>query len=156
MKQCIHCGAVLPEDAVSCQNCGAVLPSEAQPAPQPAAPAVPRQPAPPPFYPAPQPRVGTPWYPGLPAPVPQVHRIFSWADVCTILGFASSVIGYFWASLVLLPLGLVTSLIGFRGNKTRALAVAGIVISIIGLLIKLMMILNDASWLPYWITNGIW
>ena len=72
------------------------------------------------------------------------------------LGFASSVIGYFWASLVLLPLGLVTSLIGFKGNKTRALAVAGIVVSAIGLLIKLMMILNDASWLPYWITNGIW
>ncbi len=149
MKQCIYCGAVLPEDAVNCQNCGAALPSGDQPAPQPVASAVPRQPAPPPFYPAPQLR-------GLPVPVPQLRRVFSWADVCTILGFASSVIGYFWASLVLLPLGLVTSLIGFKGNKTRALAVAGIVVSAIGLLIKLMMILNDASWLPYWITNGIW
>ncbi len=155
MKQCFHCGANVPEEAVSCQNCGTVLPPETPPASQSAGPAMP-QPVPPPFYPAPQPRAGTPWYPSLPAPVPQLRRVFSWADVCTILGFASSVIGYFWASLVLLPLGLVTSLIGFKGNKTRALAVAGIVVSAIGLLIKLMMILNDASWLPYWITNGIW
>ncbi len=155
MKQCIHCGANLPEDAVSCQNCGAVFSETAQAVSQPEQPAIPFRPAPPPFYPVSPPRVGMPLYPSLPVAIPP-RKVFSWADVCTILGFASSVIGYFWASLVLLPLGLVTSLLGFRGNKTRALAVAGIVISAIGLLIKLMMILSDASWLPYWITNGIW
>ncbi len=166
MKQCIHCGAILPDPAQNCRNCGAV-----QPVPYPAPPfagqtgvnppqagtvcpqQAPGGPAVPPVQAAPQPLQ-------VPAPqwrsVPQPRRSFSWADVCTVMGFTSSVIGFFWASLVLLPLGLVTSLIGFKGDKTRALAVAGIVVSVVGLLIKVMMILNDANWLPYWITNGIW
>lgn len=161
MKQCLRCGAVFPDNAICCGNCGAALPAAAGPqqyqpgpAPQPGAPVPPPHPQPvPPPQMAPQPKAPQ-WYPALPGPLPR--RVFSWADVCTVMGFASSIIGYFWASLVLLPLGLAASVIGFRGNKTRALAVAGIVVSVIGLLIKLMMILNEADLLPYWITNGIW
>lgn len=117
-----------------------------QGAPQPAAPQAmrPIQPAPPPA-----------WTPQWQQPQP-VKKAFTWADICTLLGFCSSIMGYFGASLLLLPVGLVASLVGFRGDRTKALAVAGIVISVVGLLIKLMSVLYDASWLPYWLTNGVW
>lgn len=159
MKQCFHCGAMLPDEAQRCGNCGAVLPAApSRPVgPQTGAAVPPSQPQRPaaPAQMAPQPSGAPQWYPVQPG-ASQPRRVFAWADVCTVMGFASSVIGYFWASLVLLPLGLIASVVGFRGNKTRALAVAGIVVSVIGLLIKLMMVLHDADLLPYWITNGIW
>lgn len=77
-------------------------------------------------------------------------------DVFTVLGFVSSVVGYFFASVLLLPLGLIASVIGFRSDRNRGLAVAGIVISAIGVLIKVMVILSHAALLPDWFTNGIW
>ncbi len=173
MKQCVRCGAMLPDNAAGCGSCGCPqpvpFPASQQPPVHPAAPpqvqpqngqeavrpAAPVQPVPQPVPPYPQPvQMAPQWRPV--APMPQIRRRFTWADVCTVMGFASSIIGYFWASLVLLPLGFVASIAGFRGDKTRALAVAGIVVSLIGLLIKLMMILHDADLLPYWITNGIW
>ena len=77
-------------------------------------------------------------------------------DVFTVLGFVSSVVGYFFASVLLLPLGLIASIVGFRSARNRGLAVAGIVISAIGLMIKVMLILDHAALLPDWFTNGIW
>ena len=77
-------------------------------------------------------------------------------DVCTVLGFVASIVGYFYTSIILLPLGLVGSIVGFRGDKTKGLAVAGIVISVIGLLIRLMVVLYENDLLPYWVTSGLW
>lgn len=77
-------------------------------------------------------------------------------DIFTVLGFVSSVVGYFFASVLLLPLGLIASIVGFRSERNRGLAVAGIVISAIGALIKVMVILSESALLPEWFTNGIW
>ncbi len=151
MKQCPRCGVLLPDQEPFCQNCGFGF-SQAVPSPQEGVPANPAPPMPPAAPPALAPR----WVSGLPQGALPRQRPFSWADICTVLGFTSSVIGYFWASILLLPLGFITSLLGFRGDRTKGLAVAGIVISTIGLLLKLMAMLDSASLLPYWITNGIW
>lgn len=141
MKQCPRCGVLLPDQEPFCQNCGLSFAQTAQ--------------VPPEGIPAP-PALAPRWVPGLPQGHFPRQKPFSWADICTVLGFTSSVMGYFWASILLLPLGFITSLVGFRGDRTKGLAVAGIVISAIGLLLKLMAILDEASLLPYWFTNGIW
>ena len=56
------------------------------------------------------------------------------------------------------PLSLIhiSSVLGFRGNRARGLAVAGIVISTLGLLLKLMNILELVDFLPWWFTSGVW
>lgn len=163
MKQCAYCGALADDREMVCKNCGADI---SRPAGQPGAgvpgtgqpvqpgtgqamPQGPGNPPPPPAQLAPPPPQWTPY-------LFQRQRPFTWADICTVLGFVSSVMGYFWASVLLLPLGLVASLVGFRGDRTRGLAVAGVVISAVGIIIKLMMILNAATYLPSWVTNGIW
>lgn len=131
MKQCMQCGTWAQDQEQFCKNCGVDISG------------VPCQPAsPPPVHPQ--------WtsYP--------VKKAFSWQDVCTILGFAASIIGYFAASILLLPLGLIASVIGFHGDKTKGLAVAGIVIASIGVLIKLVSILYTIPGLPQWFTNGVW
>lgn len=99
-------------------------------------------------------------YQGIPAPsIPpwmlKKKRMFSWSDVSIILGFCSSILGFLGASFLLFPLGLVTSVLGFRGNNTRKLAIAGIVISTLGLLIKIVLVLQGTQLLPPWLTNGI-
>lgn len=86
----------------------------------------------------------------------RAQREFCWMDIFTVLGFVSSVVGYFFASVLLLPLGLIASIVGFRGDRNRGLAVAGIVISAVGVMIKVMLILSQAALLPDWFTNGIW
>ena len=77
-------------------------------------------------------------------------------DVSTFLGFCASIVGYFGASLLFFPLGILASVLGFQGNRARGLAVAGIVISTLGLLLKLMNILELVDFLPWWFTSGVW
>lgn len=147
MNICPNCG--LPNDpaAANCARCGGRMPAQPPADPRPAAP----------YAPAFVPKAMPPVQPYVQQPPILLHkRAFTWWDVCTVLGFVSSILGFFFASVALLPLGLVTSVLGFRGDKTRGLAVAGIVISAVGLLIKLMLILNEAAFLPDWFTNGIW
>ena len=72
-----------------------------------------------------------------------------------MLGFTAALTGYFRAGILLLPLGLVASLAGFWGNKHRGLAVAGVVISAVGLLLEIMSILEKNCLLPYWLTDGV-
>ena len=150
MKICPRCGAPMEDSVLQCPNCGLEFAPPQQPVqPQQEAPG---------FVP---PRQGMPPMPPqagfVPPPMghPGQRKIFQWVDVCTIFGFVSSVIGCFWASVLLLPMGLVFSIIGYRGDRTRALAVAGIVIAAVGLLVKIMMILYRADILPYWFTDGI-
>lgn len=156
MDRCPNCGAECEPGAAVCLKCGAALPVSPvqpdQPPVQPAAPYYPAQPPYQPFRPSVPPRVMLP--PPQMAVPPQ--RAFRWMDIFTVLGFVSSVVGYFFASVLLLPLGLVSSIIGFRSDRNRGLAVAGIVISVVGLLIKVMLILSQAALLPDWFTNGIW
>ena len=47
-------------------------------------------------------------------------------------------------------------MLGFKGDRARGLAVAGIVIATLGLLLKLMFILRQAEFLPQWFTSGVW
>ena len=47
-------------------------------------------------------------------------------------------------------------MLGFKGDRARGLAVAGIVIATLGLLLKLMMVLQRLDFLPYWFTSGVW
>ena len=47
-------------------------------------------------------------------------------------------------------------MLGFKGERAKGLAVAGIVIATLGLLLKLMTILELTEFLPWWFTSGVW
>ena len=51
-------------------------------------------------------------------------------------------------------MGLLTSCLGYRGNRTRGLAVAGIIISLMAIAIKICFILYHLDVLPSWLTDG--
>ena len=89
-------------------------------------------------------------------PPQPARRPFTWADVATFLGFCASIVGYFGASVLFFPLAILASVLGFKGDRARGLAVAGIVIATLGLLLKLMFILRQAEFLPQWFTSGVW
>lgn len=137
MKQCPVCGLTVEDREPFCPRCSADL-SHVPPLPPQAQPLAP---APPPTY--------------VPRPQP-ARRPFTWADVATFLGFCASIVGYFGASLLFFPLGILASVLGFKGDRARGLAVAGIVIATLGLLLKLMFILRQAEFLPQWFTSGVW
>lgn len=137
MKQCPVCGLTVEDREPFCPRCSADLTHVPPLPPQ----AQPLAPAPPPYY----------------APRPQpARRPFTWADVATFLGFCSSIVGYFGASLLFFPLAILASVLGFKGDRARGLAVAGIVIATLGLLLKLMVVLRQADFLPGWFTSGVW
>lgn len=137
MKQCPVCGLTVEDREPFCPRCSADLTHVPPLPPQ----AQPLAPAPPPYY----------------APRPQpARRPFTWADVATFLGFCASIVGYFGASVLFFPLAILASVLGFKGERARGLAVAGIVIATLGLLLKLMVVLRQAEFLPEWFTSGIW
>lgn len=140
MKQCPVCGLTVEDREPFCPRCSADL-THVPPLPPQAQPVQPLAPAPPPTY--------------VPRPQP-ARRPFSWGDVATFLGFCSSIVGYFGASLLFFPLGILASVLGFKGDRARGLAVAGIVIATLGLLLKLMVVLRQAEFLPGWFTSGVW
>ena len=82
------------------------------------------------------------------------RREDTWKDICTIVGFISSIAGLFTFWVVLCPMGLLTSCLGYRGNHTRGLAVAGIIISLLAIAIKIGFILYHLDVLPSWLTDG--
>mgnify|MGYP001858579126 FL=1 len=137
MKKCPVCGLNVEDREAFCPRCSADL-SHVPPLPPQAQPLAP---APPPYY----------------APRPQpARRPFTWADVATFLGFCASIVGYFGASVLFFPLAILASVLGFKGDRARGLAVAGIVIATLGLLLKLMVVLRQAEFLPQWFTSGVW
>lgn len=137
MKQCPVCGLTVEDREPFCPRCSADLTHVPPLPPQ----AQPLAPAPPPYY----------------APRPQpARRPFTWADVATFLGFCASIVGYFGASVLFFPLAILASALGFKGERARGLAVAGIVIATLGLLLKLMVVLRQAEFLPEWFTSGVW
>ena len=141
MKQCPTCGVYLQDQAAFCPRCGVDMTHVPPIPPQ----AMPQNPAP-----------LAPQVPTFEPPQPPVRRPFTWADVSTFLGFCASIVGYFGASLLFFPLGIVASVLGFKGERAKGLAVAGIVIATLGLLLKLMTILELAEFLPWWFTSGVW
>lgn len=124
-KTCPSCGKILPDDASFCDGCGAHQP--------------PVQPVSPGVY----------SYPPV-----SVHK-YTWIDAATVIGFVSSVVGLFWCAVLLLPIGGVASGIGFRGERLKGLAISGLVISIVGIIIRLCTILYQSGILPRWFTMGV-
>ena len=142
MKICPKCNFKCNDPETFCRQCGenisnAPIIVEPQNAPQ-------RPPMPP----------MPPFQPYYVPPTPKTP--FKWCDVSTLVGFVASLVGLFWASILLLPLGIICSIFGFRGNKTRTLAVSGIVISVIGMIVKISIMLYESGVLPEWFVNGIW
>ena len=86
---------------------------------------------------------------------PMPPKPFTWGDVCTVTGFVASLFGIFWFSVILCPIGLGLSIAGFLRNRTKGLAVAGIVVSFISIIIKIGYILYTSNLLPEWLISGV-
>ena len=86
---------------------------------------------------------------------PPKKKEYTWSDICTVVGFTCSIVGLFYFWLILCPVGLLTSFLGFRANRTKALAVAGVIISFVGIIIKIGYILYQMNILPSWLTSGV-
>ncbi len=157
MILCGKCHGENTEGSQFCQFCGSPLvPSN------PAAPGI-QQPIPPAQNMAPPKGAYPPPYPGSRPPVPpqpvvvsRPKKSFTVPDVCSIIGFVSGIVGIFYFWLILVPVGLICSIIGYRGDKTKGIAVAGIVISAIALLIGVGLSLYHLNLLPDWLISGIW
>lgn len=125
MKKCINCGRILNDEHAFCGSCG-----------------------------------GSEFIPVIEQNIPvnttaHPKKEFTRFDLFTVLGFVSSIIGFFQIALILEPIALVSSLIGFlKGNRSKGLAVAGFVISVIALLIKLFDTLNSNGLIPKWLFAG--
>lgn len=134
MKICKSCGAANRDDSHFCSSCGA---AEFDTVPDPA-----------PLPPPPVTVHNTPVY--------QIRRPeFTPYDLSTIFGFVAAIVGLFQISLILEPLALLTSIIGFaHGKRFRGLAIAGIVIAGIGLLLRLFWTLYQNGVIPQWVITG--
>ena len=86
---------------------------------------------------------------------PPKKKEYTWCDFCSVIGFTCSIVGLFYFWLILCPVGLVASFLGFRANNTKGLAVAGFIISFIGVVIKIGHILYTTGILPFWLTSGV-
>ncbi len=125
MKICTKCFSVNKEENNFCNACGS-----------------------PEFTPAP---------PDVVMPVQQIKqkKEFTAYDLLTILGFVSSIIGMFVIALILEPLALASSILGFaKGKRYRGLAIAGVVIAAIALLVHLFITLHENGIIPEWVING--
>ncbi|MEG0615631.1 MAG: hypothetical protein RR540_07735 [Oscillospiraceae bacterium] len=165
MPKICPCGTTNADNAAVCGNCGKELtPIENSPAANPA-PTSTQNPAQnqqvnmnrPPMYSQP-PQNNRPPMQQVPPQYYQqkpVKKNFAWNDICTLIGFVSSILGIFWCSIILLPVGVICSILGFKGNRTKKLAVAGAVISVIAVIICICIRLYESGIIPSWVTNGI-
>lgn len=142
MKKCLNCGFDNQDANLACVNCGKafVSPMPIQPQPYQQVP-----------IPHPSPVMSCP----QPIPIIQRKAELSFFDVLSILGFVASICGTFWCSIILLPLALIASILGFiKGTRFRGLAVAGIVISTIGAIIQIVAVLYKNDLIPKWVYSG--
>lgn len=131
MKKCADCGAFNRDDNNFCSSCGGktFTPIEQAPAPTP---------LPPPVYPVHTPKAE-----------------FTKYDLFTIFGFVASIVGCFVITLILHPLAIASGVAGFaRGKRYRGLAIAAIVIAVLGLLIRLFLTLYEIGTIPQWLITG--
>lgn len=82
-------------------------------------------------------------------------KAYKWNDVFALLGFVLSIFGLFWFSVILLPLAAIFSSIGFIGDRSKGIAVAGMVISIVCICIRIGVIVYQHTNIPDWITSGL-
>lgn len=144
MKVCHSCGAENRDDSRFCCRCGISLPMSGEPGER-AEQKPDSLPAPPP------PPVIVRNAPVYPPPKPEFTRY----DLSTIFGFVASLVGLFQITLILEPLALLTSILGFaRGKRYRGLAIAGTVIAAIGLLLRFFYTLYLNGLLPQWVITG--
>lgn len=142
MKYCKNCGAENNDENIFCFNCRC---ENFNPAGQTVPPAA--QVSAPPIYNVPAPPVYM-----IPEKPKALLGIF---ELLTVLGFVCAVVGMFSISMILHPIGVIASIIGFvNGKRYRALALAGTVISIVGGIIYLVVSLYQNGVLPEWITFG--
>ncbi len=129
---CNRCHCENPDTSKFCKACGHLLGEDAPQQGAPNAGAAPQMP-----------------YPYTPA------KRVGILDICGIIGFVGSTLGWFVAWAILCPVGLICSIIGFRGHYTRGLSVAGMVLSILGILIRVMEVLYRYNLLPAWVFQGV-
>ncbi|MBD5113587.1 MAG: hypothetical protein HDT46_00025 [Ruminococcaceae bacterium] len=147
MKYCKTCGAENNDENKFCFNCRCESFNDVKPAPQP----------------MPDPNMmnmqGMPRPTMPPPPVyvqpPRPKKPLGIFELLTILGFVCAIVGMFSISMILHPLGAITSIIGFvQGKRFKALALAGTVISIVGGIVYTVISLYQNGLLPEWITFG--
>ncbi len=137
MKKCINCGADNKNENTFCSTCGGSnfeSPySTDAPGVQPPLPVPPQ----PPVY-------GEP------------RKPFGIFDVFTILGFVSSIVGLMCIWVVLEPLAMVSSILGFfKGGRYKGLAAAGFVIALIAFIIQLFTALYNGNVIGKWAIEGV-
>ena len=149
MKKCLNCGAENKDENTFCSTCGGSAFSDIivqEPGAVPPVPPVPPAPGQAPVPPVPPP----PYIRSQP-----VKKPFGIFDVLTILGFVSSLVGLFSIWVVLEPLAVLASVVGFfKGGRFKGLAAAGIVISIIAFIIILFQTLYDGNIIGKWAIEG--
>ena len=80
---------------------------------------------------------------------------YQWGDICTVAGFILSILGVFVFTPILLPLALILTIVGFCQDKTRKLAVTGMILSLVGICVKIGIILYEQAMVPDWLVSGI-
>ncbi|MCR4779572.1 MAG: zinc ribbon domain-containing protein [Ruminiclostridium sp.] len=145
MKKCINCGKENRNENQFCSTCGGTSFEAPYSTDEPAAVPPPLQ-TPPPAYQTP---------PVMMGPPPTVKKPFTLFDVLTILGFVSSLVGLVQIWVVLEPLALASSVLGFfKGNRSKGLAAAGTVIAVIAFIIRLFMTLYNNNIIGRWAIEG--
>ena len=155
MKYCKNCGTENNDENVFCFNCRCESFNQAVQSGQPGQPGQAGQPGQPALHKASAPMYSMP----VPPPVYMVPEksktplgIF---ELLTVLGFVCPIVGMFRISMILHPIGVISSIIGFvQGKRYRGLALAGTVISVVGGIIYLVISLYHNGVLPEWITFG--
>ena len=132
MKTCTSCGVLNKDDSRFCSACGGGSFAPVEGAVQPVQPVQPQQLR------------------------PTYHKPpFTGFDLMSVLGFVASLVGLFQISLILEPIAAVTSILGFiKGQRNKGLAAAGVIISVIGLIVRLFMTLYHNNLIPKWLMAG--
>lgn len=83
------------------------------------------------------------------------EKLWSVFDTVSIIGFVAAIFGIFIYAVILLPIGLVASVLGLKSRILKGLSIAGIIISVIAVVIKILVVLYTYDLIPQWITQGI-
>ena len=85
-------------------------------------------------------------------------QTFTITDAYIIIGFVLAIVGVFVYSFVLLPASIGFSVVGFvkrTNTRTLGLSIAGIVVGVVAILIRVAGMLTDLGLIPEWLSAGI-